>query len=136
LPQRLAAADLVVIPQDASSVSRGQLPAKLLDAMAMGKAVVSTRVGDIPRWLADGAGVLVEPGDPRALGRAIDELARDQAAIDELGRRARERLLALGSYASVRPRLIELVTRAALRAQLASVHIGDLRPRATSAHER
>ncbi len=105
----LAAADVVAIPQQTSAVSRGQLPAKLLDALAMGKAIVSTRVGDIPRWLADDAGVVVPPSDPRALAQALDDLLTDPARRARLGERARQRFLELGSFSVVRPRLVALV---------------------------
>ncbi|HTV20113.1 MAG TPA: glycosyltransferase, partial [Polyangiaceae bacterium] len=52
LPERLARAWVVVIPQRDELVSRAQLPAKLIDAMALGRAIVSTDVGDMGRWLS------------------------------------------------------------------------------------
>jgi glycosyltransferase involved in cell wall biosynthesis len=109
LPALLGRADLVVIPQDRSQVSEAQLPAKLLDAMAMGRAIVSTNVGDIPRWLEGGAGVVVEPGDVPALGTAIDALLKDERARERMGERARERFVALGALDALRPRLVALV---------------------------
>jgi glycosyltransferase involved in cell wall biosynthesis len=109
LREILAAAEVVAIPQQVSAVSRGQLPAKLLDALAMGKAIVSTQVGDIPRWLADDAGVVVPPSDPRALARALDDLLTDPVRRARLGERARRRFLELGSFSVVRPRLVALV---------------------------
>ncbi len=108
----LASADVIVIPQSDSPASRGQLPAKLLDAMSVGKAIVSTAVGDIPRWLADGAGVVVPPGDVHALGGAIDELLADPPRRTQLGERARERFREYGTPEIVRPRLVAVVRRA------------------------
>jgi glycosyltransferase involved in cell wall biosynthesis len=105
----LAAADVVVIPQADTPASRGQLPAKLLDAMAMGKAIISTHVGDIPRWLSGDAGQVVPAGDPEALTGALSALLADPEQRAALGRRARARFLALGSYAVVRPRLVSLL---------------------------
>lgn len=113
LPAQLAMADVVAIPQDDSRASRGQLPAKLLDAMAMGKAIISTRVGDIPRWLADDAGVVVTAGDEDELTRALDELLSNPARMQALGERARRRFITYGAYATVRPRLVALVHRLA-----------------------
>ncbi|MFT3925883.1 MAG: glycosyltransferase [Myxococcales bacterium] len=107
----LASADVVVIPQSDSPASQGQLPAKLLDAMAMGRAVVSTNVGDIPRWLADGAGRVVPPGDAGALARGLEELLGDAALRAQLGARARERFLRYGSQGVLRPRLVGLLQR-------------------------
>jgi glycosyltransferase involved in cell wall biosynthesis len=109
LPARLARAWLVAIPQRDEAPSQAQLPAKLMDAMALGKAIVSTDVGDIPRWLANECGVIVPPGDPERLGAAIDALLLDPARRDRLGENARARFAELGSERAVRPRLMELV---------------------------
>jgi glycosyltransferase involved in cell wall biosynthesis len=109
LPGLLAGADVVAVPQKDGAAAQGQLPAKLLDAMALGKAIVATRVGDIPRWLSGDAGVLVEPGDIAGLGAALRGLLTDPARRARLGERARARFVALGSFAAVRPRLIALV---------------------------
>jgi glycosyltransferase involved in cell wall biosynthesis len=111
LPRALASASLVVIPQRGGAISRSQLPAKLLDAMAMGKPIVATSVGDIPRWLANGAGILVEPGNPEQLGNAIDAVLRDPNAAHAMGARARARFLQFGSLERVRPQLVGLMTR-------------------------
>lgn len=109
LPERLARAWVMAIPQRDEAPSRAQLPAKLMDAMALGKAIVSTDVGDIPRWLGDECGVVVPPGDPDRLGLALDALLADPARRARLGDNARARFLALGSVAAVRPRLVALV---------------------------
>jgi glycosyltransferase involved in cell wall biosynthesis len=105
----LADAAIVVIPQRDTPASRGQLPAKLLDAMAAGKAIISTDVGDIPRWLADGAGIVVPPGDARALATAIDMLIQDPERRLRMGQQAQVRFLGLGAIDVVRPRLLQLV---------------------------
>jgi glycosyltransferase involved in cell wall biosynthesis len=109
MPERLSQAWLVVIPQRDEAPSRAQLPAKLMDAMAFGKAIVSTDVGDIPRWLAGDAGVVVPPSDPARLGAAIEELLGDGALRARLGENARQRFAELGSDRAVRPRLRALV---------------------------
>jgi glycosyltransferase involved in cell wall biosynthesis len=110
LPARIASAGVVVIPQQSVRGSWGQLPAKLIDAMAAGRPVVSTAVGDIPRWLADGAGVVVPPGDVEALAGAIQSLLGRPEDADRLGQRARERFSRFGSFSAVRPRLVRLVS--------------------------
>jgi starch synthase len=62
-----------------------------LEAMACGTTVVASRVGGIPEVVADGeTGLLVPPGHPDALARAINELvaAPERAqAMGEAGRR-------------------------------------------------
>jgi alpha-maltose-1-phosphate synthase len=67
-------------------------PWSILEAMACGTPVVSTRIGGIPDMLEDGrAGVLVDHSDRRALGEALDGLLADDARRTELGGRARAR---------------------------------------------
>jgi glycosyltransferase involved in cell wall biosynthesis len=109
LPGLLATAWLVVIPQRQTQVGVAQLPAKLMDAMASGKAVLSTAVGDIPRWLADDAGVIVPPNDPERLGDAMQQLLANPERLLQLGRNARRRFDEIGSCDAVRSRLLALV---------------------------
>ena len=109
LQELISSAWLVAIPQRDAAVSRAQLPAKLMDAMAQGKAIVATNVGDIPKWLAGDCGVVVPPSDPEALGEALGSLIEQPDRLNKLGQNARRRFLELGSYEVVRPRLVALV---------------------------
>lgn len=63
------------------------MPMFILEALARRNAVVSTTVGGIPEVLADGAGVLVEPGDAEALAAALGTVTSDDAARDALADR-------------------------------------------------
>ncbi len=66
-----------------------------LEAMACGTAVVASRVGGIPEVVADGeTGLLVQPGDPPALARAINALVTDERRAAEMGRLGRKRAVA------------------------------------------
>jgi glycosyltransferase involved in cell wall biosynthesis len=66
------------------------LPMAMLEAMAVGKAVVATSVGAIPEAIADGDnGLLVAPGDSAALAAALERVLSDTALRESLGRRAR-----------------------------------------------
>lgn len=109
MPKLLATAWVVAIPQRDEPLSRAQLPAKLMDAMALGKAVVATDVGDMPHWLSGDCGVVVPARDPPALAAAIEALIADPERLEWLGHRARQRFDELASYAAVRPRLLALV---------------------------
>ncbi len=81
----LRAADFLVLP------SRDEtMPLVLLEAMSLGKPIVSTDVGGIAEWLRDGEnGLLVPPGDPAALAAALRRLLGDSALRARLGRAAR-----------------------------------------------
>ena len=61
------------------------------EAMACGTPVVSTTGGALPEVVGD-AGVLVAPGDDRALAAAIGELLDDPARRQALGKAGRERI--------------------------------------------
>jgi glycosyltransferase involved in cell wall biosynthesis len=110
VPRYLEAADVVAVPQREGPDTRGQVPAKLFDAMALARPIVATRVSMIPEILdGGGCGVLVPPGDAAALGAAIERLASDPEKARELGARARARCIARYSFASARRDLFPLV---------------------------
>jgi glycosyltransferase involved in cell wall biosynthesis len=90
LPDFYAMADLVVLPQRRSPATVGQVPAKLFDAMAMAKPVISTAVSDIPQIL-EGCGMVVEPGHVGQLTAAMAQCLDDESRAAELGRRARDK---------------------------------------------
>jgi glycosyltransferase involved in cell wall biosynthesis len=110
IPAFLAAADVVAVPQRSTPDTLGQVPAKLFDAMALGRPVVSTRVSMIPEIL-DGCGLLVEPGDVAALAVAITRLVDHPAEAQALGARARERCVQRYSFEAARRELFPLVER-------------------------
>jgi glycosyltransferase involved in cell wall biosynthesis len=111
VPRYLVAADAVAIPQRATTDTVGQVPAKLFDAMALARPIVSTAVSMIPEIL-EGCGVLVPPGDVVALATALRRLLDDAPAAAELGRRARARCRERYSFAAARSALFPLVERA------------------------
>ena len=111
VPRYLVAADAVAIPQRATSDTVGQVPAKIFDAMALGRPIVSTAVSMIPEIL-DGCGVLVPPGNVVALATALRQLLDDPASAAELGRRARERCREHYSFTAARASLFPIVERA------------------------
>jgi len=65
-----------------------------LEASARGRAVVAGRTGGIPEVVKDGlSGLLVPPGDARALAAAIIKLGRDRAAMYRMGEAGRRHVL-------------------------------------------
>lgn len=83
-------ADLFVM----SSVTEG-LGSAVLDAMAMGLAVVGTRAGGIPEAvLHEDTGRLVEPADAHGLAEAITTLLKNRELRREYGDAGRDRVAA------------------------------------------
>lgn len=89
VPALLARAGLFVLPSRTEGISL-----TLLEAMASGLPVVTTRVGGNPEVVAEGeTGLLVPPGDPPALADALQRLWHDAAARQRLGQAGRLRVV-------------------------------------------
>ena len=68
------------------------LPTVLLEALAAGCPTVSTRLSGVPEIIEDGvSGSLVEPGDHKALARAIRKILVDPERAASLSREGRRR---------------------------------------------
>lgn len=68
------------------------MPMVVLEAMAAGLPVVSTKVEGIPQVVREGQdGLLVEPNDAEALARALSVLAQDPPRCQSMGASARQR---------------------------------------------
>jgi glycosyltransferase involved in cell wall biosynthesis len=66
------------------------MPVTIMEAMSLGKAIVSTAVGEIPEILRDGEnGLVVRPEAPAELERALRRLMSDRALLQRLARNAR-----------------------------------------------
>ncbi|MDE7376247.1 MAG: glycosyltransferase family 4 protein [Muribaculaceae bacterium] len=61
------------------------LPISILEAMAYSHAIISTTVGGIPEVVDSTNGILVEPGDKKALAQAICTLAADPDKVKAMG---------------------------------------------------
>lgn len=87
----LAAMDVFLLSSDFEG-----LPLSVLEAMAAYRPVVATAVGGVPETLDPGdeppTGLLVPPGNGRALAEAVCRLLSDPAHRGELGRRAHSRV--------------------------------------------
>ena len=90
----LPAASVAVLPcVIAADGDRDVLPTMLLEAMARGVPVVSTRLPGIVEAVPDGvAGLLADPGDARSLAASIAETLRDREAAARRAREARRRV--------------------------------------------
>jgi glycosyltransferase involved in cell wall biosynthesis len=80
----LAAADVLVLPSHLEG-----MPLTLLEALAVGRAAVTTDIYGVPEIYADRkAALLVSPGDRTALREAIGRLVTDDGLRQEMGREA------------------------------------------------
>lgn len=87
----LAEADCVVMPSTSEAFG-----SSLLDAMALGRPVVASRVGGIPEVVGH-AGVMVPPGDPAALATAVAGIVDDPAGAARLATAGKERVEEFGA---------------------------------------
>lgn len=63
----------------------------ILEAMAAGLPVIASKVGGIPEVVKNGeTGLIVPPNDPKALAEAINELRKDKALCEKIGKQAQE----------------------------------------------
>jgi glycosyltransferase involved in cell wall biosynthesis len=85
IPEFLSIIDVFIMP----SLKEG-LPIALLEAMASGKAVIATRVGENENVIEDGkTGFLIDPDNSKQLEEAILKLVRNKEIIAKLGSNAR-----------------------------------------------
>jgi glycosyltransferase involved in cell wall biosynthesis len=83
-------ADIFVLPSFAEGV-----PVVLMEAMAMGLPVVSTRIAGIPELVEDGVnGFVVAPGRVDVLVDAMKQLAADPELRRRMGERGRAKVIA------------------------------------------
>jgi glycosyltransferase involved in cell wall biosynthesis len=84
-----ADARIVCVP----SLAEG-LPVVLMEAMAVGRPVVATRITGVPELVEDGvSGLLVTPGRPRELAAALRALLTDPAMRERLSEAGRAKVL-------------------------------------------
>ena len=70
-------------------------PNVILEAMAVGLPVVATRVDGVPEIVLHGdTGLLVDPGNPKALADAFITMLQDNSLRNAMGKHARERVIA------------------------------------------
>jgi colanic acid/amylovoran biosynthesis glycosyltransferase len=108
----LAGADVFVQHSVVSPVDGDEegLPVAVLEAMAAGAPVVSTRHAGIPEAVVDGVtGLLVDEGDVQGMAQAIADLAADAGCRRELGRRGHARALERFSWSRERDDLRRLL---------------------------
>jgi colanic acid/amylovoran biosynthesis glycosyltransferase len=86
--RQMYAHDVLVAPSVTDRIGDQEgIPVTLMEAMATGMPVISTRHSAIPELVTDGeSGILVAEGDVEGLAGAIERLARDPATRTSMGR--------------------------------------------------
>jgi glycosyltransferase involved in cell wall biosynthesis len=81
-----------VLPRPSTPQNEAGFSTKLAEYLASCRAVLATRISDVPFYLTDGLdGFLAAPGDPRDLERQLRRiLALDRRELDAVGARGRE----------------------------------------------
>lgn len=110
MPDVVAAAHVVVVPQRDTPETRAQFPLKLTDGMAMAKPVLSTRVGDIPEILGE-TGYLVDPDCPEQIAEQIQYIFQNLESANEQGRKARARCVEKYSIEAMASTLKSVIAR-------------------------
>ena len=102
-PMHLAACDILISPHlgfEGTERFFGS-PTKLFEYMAMGRAIVASRLEQIGEVIRDGEnGLTMRPGDSQSLCQAVLRLAGDPSLRQRLGTRAREDVLARYTWSS------------------------------------
>jgi len=88
VPDILAVCDVFILPSMAEHFGR-----VIIEAMAMGKAVVATDAGGVPEIVIPGeTGLLVPPGDATAMAQAVTALLEDPSRCSRFGAAGRGRV--------------------------------------------
>lgn len=108
VPRLLATMDVFVMP---SAYESG--PFTLFEALSMGRAVVSTPVGEAPSLIEDGvSGRLAPIGDAVSMARAVVELLNHPGLAKRIGEKGREAVMRRITVDEMVDRIIELYPQA------------------------
>ena len=92
----LHSSDLFVLASkfDQHKKTQDGIPVVLMEAMATGLPVISTKISGIPELVDNGInGFLVDPDDPAALSTKIEEvLSMPKNQLNEIGKKARSKI--------------------------------------------
>jgi glycosyltransferase involved in cell wall biosynthesis len=134
MPELLATADIVALPQTKEPKSRGYVPCKIYEAMAMAIPVISSELCDIPEIL-DGCGYVVPPEDSGALQDSIEHVLAHPEEAREMGRRARRRVIERYSWEAMDRILYGVVESVASKAAQRGIWSGNLTNRSRSTEQ-
>lgn len=110
IPRFIAAMDIAVL---LNSNAYGS-PMKVFEYLAMQKAVIAPSVGPVLEVLKNGTtGLLIPPGDARAMAERILQLAADASLRERLGRTGREYVIARHTWFNNAESILDIYARLA-----------------------
>lgn len=108
------AASALLIPLFDDVRSTARFPTKIGEYLASARPVVTTAVGEVPRYFSDGVnGIVCPPGDPEGYGDRIAEVLQDPARAAAIGREGRRLAEATFQYSLYSQTLHEGFSRVA-----------------------
>jgi len=94
IPAFISASDACVVLLKKAEVFKTVIPTKMLEFMSCARPVIVGVGGQARRLVEDaGAGIAIEPEDPKALVEAINALSADPEVCRSLGQKGREYIL-------------------------------------------
>jgi glycosyltransferase involved in cell wall biosynthesis len=110
MPDYLAAMDVAVVAHDGTGIAS---PMKLVEYMAMERAVVAPRLDNIKDLVCDERdGLLFTPGSASSLAGVLRRLTEDQELRVGLGREARRTVVRDRTWSANAERVLTLVGQA------------------------
>jgi glycosyltransferase involved in cell wall biosynthesis len=89
----IAASDIAAFPYPDDPIYQAKCSARIIDYMAMGKAVLSTAVGQNKEYIInDSSGILTPPGEEIKFAEELEKLISDASLRARLGDKAQERV--------------------------------------------
>ncbi len=109
MPEFLSACDILVAPQSATFAGKlHQSPVKLFEYMAVNRAVVGSRIGQIKEIIdEDRNGMLFEPDSVEDLQRILTILLQNKSLRQQLGQQARRDVMSMHSWEANVARILD-----------------------------
>jgi glycosyltransferase involved in cell wall biosynthesis len=116
IPEILSMADVVCLPQDEGhAISKYQLPAKAIDAIAMGVPLLVSNTPPLMQLVEDRVAELVDTKD---IAAALERLGGNSERVHQWRKDVRSRFLSRYSYAAAAAQMQAIIQRCLTRKQL------------------
>ena len=90
VPKYIAVSEIAVASFEKNKITECKSPLKVVEYLAMGKAIVASEVGEVKRMVGE-AGIIVKPGKSSEITKAINKLLSDPKLRKKLEKKARIR---------------------------------------------